>query len=84
MLQRLLDACPGSRGDLPPDETARTRSRWYGLLAKTDSQRVEFSRLASTGGATPLIDTRRPQQHRDEERRYSRREGKRAALVEGS
>ena len=84
VLQRLLDACPESRGNLPAGELAETRRRWYDQLAKTEAQRVEFAKLADAGGAEPLRDTRRPQQHRDEHRRYSRKEATRQAIVQGT
>ena len=74
VLQKLLEACPESRGDLPVAETAQIRRAWYAQLAKTEDQRLQFERLAERGGAEPLRDTRRPQCHRDEHRNYSRRE----------
>jgi tRNA (guanosine-2'-O-)-methyltransferase len=33
LLQRLFDACPEMRGDLPPAERAAIRARWYRRLA---------------------------------------------------
>lgn len=33
LLQRLFDACPEMRGDLPPEERAAIRARWYRRLA---------------------------------------------------
>lgn len=83
VLQKLLEACPESRGDLPVAETAQIRRAWYAQLAKTEDQRLQFERLAERGGAEPLRDTRRPQCHRDEHRNYSRREATRQALVQG-
>ena len=71
VLQRLLDACPESRGDLPDDEMMSTRREWYAQLAKTESQRAEFEQLASSGGAEIFVDLRRPQQHRDEQHKYT-------------
>ena len=80
----LTSQSPGSRGDLPTQEVASTRRRWYASLAKTERQAAEFEALAQSGGATPLVDTRRPPQHREEQRRYSRKQETRAALVAGA
>ena len=68
VLQRLLDACPESRGQLPPKERDALRRQWYDSLARTEAQRREFAALADAGGATPFLDTRRAAAHRDEQR----------------
>ena len=39
VLQKLLEACPESRGDLPEAEAAQIRRAWYAQLAKTEGQR---------------------------------------------
>ena len=83
VLQRLLDACPESRGDLPADEMAETRMRWYSQLAKTERQQAEFEALAREGGARPLLDVRRPAEHRAEQKRYARNAETKRKLIEG-
>jgi hypothetical protein len=69
VLQRLLDAMPESRGQLPPAEMDRLRREWYSGLARSDAARTEFARLADLGGAVPFCDARRPEVLRDERRR---------------
>ena len=81
LLQRLLDACPESRGDLPADEMMATRREWYAQLAKTESQRAEFEQLASSGGAEVFVDLRRPQQHRDDQHKYALSRIKRSGVA---
>lgn len=83
VLQRLLDACPESRGDLPEAEIRETRLRWYTQLAKTDAQRADFVALANKGGAEPLKDVRRPPAHRAEQKRYTRNAETKRKLIEG-
>jgi hypothetical protein len=68
VLQRLLDAAAGARGQLPADEMARLRAEWYAQLARSEEQRDAFARLAAQGGAPPYQDTRRPEAHREEQR----------------
>ena len=73
VLQRILDASPESRGQLPTDELDKLRREWYAKLARNEAQRDVFTRLAAGGGATPFRDTRRPEAHRDEQRRVGMR-----------
>ena len=70
VLQKLLDACPESRGELPTEEHGQLRRQWYEGLARTYEQRVLFARLADEGGVEPFRDTRRPEQLRDDSIRY--------------
>ena len=85
VLQRLLDACPESRGALDPDELGERRRQWYDSLARTAEQRALFARLAAEGGVAPFRDTRRPEAYRLESRRYAAkaagRPGRRAAAA---
>jgi hypothetical protein len=64
ILQRVLDACQASRGQLPESEIARLRLQWYSDLARSPEQRVHFQTLAAAGGVEPFIDMRRPEEHR--------------------
>ena len=44
LLQRLFDACPDARGDLPPADRAAIRSAWYERLARGPEQRQAHAR----------------------------------------
>lgn len=69
VMQRLLDAMPESRGQLPAEETDRLRRDWYSGLARSDAARAQFAQLADLGGTVPFCDARRPEALRDERRR---------------
>ena len=79
VLQRLLDACPESRGRLSPVERDMLRRRWYDELARSPAQRAVFAALADQGGAPPFVDTRRPEQFREEGRRFAANAAQRPA-----
>jgi len=85
VLQRLLDACPESRGQLPADELQTLRARWYMRLARTTEQRALFAKLARGVGVEPFRDTRRPEAFREESRKYvssaTMRPGRRATAA---
>ena len=75
ILQRLLDAAAygGTQGGLPKEELDALRVAWYGQLARSADQLTTFMQLAAAGGALPFKDTRRPEVHRDEQRRCGMR-----------
>lgn len=55
-LQRLFDACPEARGDLPEAEKAALRALWYRRLAKTEGTWLEYEPwLASPPAPLPEL-----------------------------